>query len=163
MIEAKDIYQLEEKAEDAILAHVRNSLSDHTIKFYPALSTNEYAEPSVFFGAMQSDNLSENAGFTGHRTFNLMLTIRTAAFIDRDESYRESRTFHAELRSRILYVLDSAGIVASLNAIAPDTLIFSMANIGQITRSADNENNAFVSTIAIECIVNPEDDEVPDE
>lgn len=159
MIDKATIWQLEEKTEDCFTAVLLDEFNGFDVFVEPGMSASEYKEPGVYPVAMLAENLDENAGFTGHRSLAVTLTLRTHAGLDEDGSYRSSRSQHGRLKSRVMSVILQDDILEKLNAKSDGTIAIDQANVENLTRRMNTENSYHETAIIVDCVVRPVNDE----
>lgn len=157
MINPSSFWQLEEKAEDAVVAYVTSALLDHEVYVSTGFTADKPQYPAVFISAEESGNVAEGRGFDGNRTITIIANVRSSIFRDKNESFNTSRQEHADLKSRVLTVFAQTDILDLLNADTDGSITFNMANIEAISRSVNTEENYFQTSITIECYVRPVD------
>lgn len=147
-------WQIEEHVEDGITAYLE-SVAVSGVTYRTGYTTLDYVEPGVYTHVEESTNVSEDAQFTGHRGMTANITIRTRADTASNEELLTSRQQHAQLRSQILAVLAKTELVELFNAQAGDHVRFDYANIENIIRTIDSDNQAFVSVIILGITARP--------
>jgi hypothetical protein len=155
MIDPKTIWQLEEKTEDAFVAYLLDTFTGFDAHVAAGMSAAKYLEPGVYVVAMISENVGEQAGFTGHRELAVVFTLRTAAEIGTDGSFKTSRDQHGELKSRTMTALVKDDILALVNAKTDGTVKIDQANVEGITRGMNTEENYHETTITVLAIARP--------
>lgn len=158
MINTDTIWQLEEKVEDAFAAYLTAYLNDSKVFVGVAFSTAKYKEPGVYVGAEESDNVAENASFNGYRACSVSIVIRSHADTDSDANLGSSRAQHGAYKSRVIRALAQTDLVASINAVIDQSARVDMAEIGQVQRSVDADNNAFQTVVTVACYARPVED-----
>lgn len=141
-------FQTEEHVEDAIVAYLSGVLPSG-VYVGPAYSTADYKEPGVYVAFIDPENVSEDAGFTGHIQGMVNVMLRVHADVDSDENLKTSRQQFAELRSRIIYHLAQDNLRELLNAEISEHASIDKATLEGRRRAVDSDNNAFEAVITL--------------
>lgn len=133
-------WDLEERVEDAIVAHLK-SLVGVICDIRPARLIEEERFPMVVVQCGESNNENDNAQFNGQRRMNVTVAIVTEAINNSDqlttaELLQTARETHRALKSQVIGALASTALQDELNATQTAGLTFSMAHMTNQTRDA---------------------------
>ena len=146
-------WAIEEHVEDAIVAHLKASLSGD-LRVYAAGVEDEVTLPAVMVYCGDGQNVSESGLITGRRQFDVRVELRCEAAPLLDSSGAvlvTSRDRYREMRDQVSSVLFDNALHAPLNSIMPDRVLFSMAHT-TATTGRTVEERSFVSAWTVEVI-----------
>lgn len=141
-------YQTEFHTEDAFVAYLSGVLPSG-VYVGPSLSTVDYVEPGVYVAWHEVNNVSDDAGFTGHVAGMVKLTIRVHANIASNDEAKTSRQQLGELYSRVVYHLAKTDLKDLLNANISAHASIDQAILEPRMRGVDPEANAFEALVNV--------------
>lgn len=146
-------WALEEYCEDAIVKYLNDEIDSGDINIYTAWTDAEIKYPCAVVHAGKSSN-TEGTNFCGPREVDITIAVMTEAVATARQTARErNRT----ARNSVLTALAQDNLHDDINALSPDGVIFSLAYIGDITRSVESDKRVFMSEIQLICIASPEE------
>ena len=146
-------WAVEEYAEDAVKAYLEDELEDADITVYVAWTPDELKYPCAVVHAGKSSNV-EGTNFTGMRVVDMSVAVMTEAAAD---GIKSARVVHRNTRDKVVQALAQTALQDDLNALEPSGVVFSLAYIGDLTRSVETDQRVFVSEIQLITIAAPKD------
>lgn len=152
-------WDLEERVEDAIVAHIKALTG--TIKMCVPWRTVTRAQyPLVVVQAETSDNHSDTGEFTGRRAIPLTVNIVTEAVNKNGpkgtiEYLQTARDAHRAIKSEVIGALAGTKTHDELNELGTEGVEFSQACITQIT--ADAGDGKLTTMITVDVIAQPKE------
>lgn len=144
---------VEEYTEDAIVKYLASKLDDAVLNIYTAWTDEEIKYPCTVIHAGKSGNVAGTA-FNGIRTVDVTIAVMTEAAAAGAQTARQR---NAAARNLVIEALAQTVLQDDINALAPDGIVFSLAYIGDITRSVESDKRVFVSEIQLIIIVAPKE------
>jgi len=148
-------WDLEEKLEDALVSYLI-SQSDGSVRIFAAWDRDERQYPCAVVHVAESGPVSEPAAWHDSRELMAQVAVMTegADEVDSDaRTIRTARQRNADARSEIMNALAIADLNAQLVLQDVPDLALSMAQVTTTQRTV--ENQYLVTTINVECIVEP--------
>ncbi len=144
-------WALEEYCEDSIVDYLTSKVTEDTMNFYAAWSTEDIKYPCAVVHAGVSRNVGATE-FNGVREIDVQIAVMTDAKASTTETARErNRT----ARDAVLTALARTALHDDLNALSPKGVVFSRAMIGSSSRSVETDKRVFVTEITLETIASP--------
>ena len=146
-------WDLEERAEDAIVAHLKNTVPSVAMVI-PAKTVIQARYPLVVVEAQQSDNKNDTAPFTGKRRFNVRVAMAIEAInnngeIGSLESLETARERFRNVKSPILGALAGNELHDLLNDSGVDGILFSQAHLTTVLSDAGDGKITMEATLDV--------------
>jgi len=146
-------WDLEERVEDAVCAHIKN-LCATVAMVVPSRTIAKAKYPLVVVAIETSANKDESREFDGRRVMSLMVDIRTEAINQNGvegqiEKTQTAREHHRAVKSSVIGALAGKTVHDELNALGTEGVLFSMFAITTQTR---DQGDGEISTMQ-ECYV----------
>jgi hypothetical protein len=145
-------WAIEEYVEDAIVKYLNNALPADMFDVKTAWTTAEIKYPCVVVRAGASQNVTEQ--FTGHRNMVVGVLVMTEAVPNGLLAARNANRVH---RDAVIDALAQTALQDDVNALNPDGVAFSLAQMTGMDRSVEPEKRAFTTEITLEVIVSPKE------
>ena len=143
-------WALEEYCEDAFVSWLNSKLPANLLAVYTAWTDTEIKFPCVVVHCGKSGNVTGQ--FNGVRRVEVMLAVMSEAITQGSSSARvANRTY----RNAVIDALAQTNLESDLNGLSPTGVVFSHAEVGDITRSVEEDKRIFVSEITVNCIAAP--------
>jgi hypothetical protein len=146
-------FALEEYCEDAVVKFLNDEIDSGDINIYTAWTDAEIKYPCAVVHCGKSSNV-EGTNFCGPREVDITIAVMTEAAASADKTARER---NRSARDSVLTALAQDALHDDINALSPDGVAFSLAYVGEITRSVESDKRVFVSEIQLVCIASSED------
>lgn len=152
-------WDLEERAEDAIVAYLKANVGRAcVVRAAREVAVAKY--PLITVSAEESNNESDIANFNGRRRFSVTVTIATEAVnfnaetsqLEYVETARES---HRAVKSDVMGSLAGATVHEDLNETQYPGILFSQAHCTTQTRGV--EDNKLITVQTIDVIAQPKE------
>lgn len=136
-------WDLEERAEDAIVAYLKTTVGRATL-VRAAREVVEAKFPLITVSAGDSTNSSELANFNGLRRFDVVVIIQTEGVnynekLGQAEILETARETHRAVKSDAIGSLASTVLHDDLNALQPQGIVFSQAHLTGQSRGVEGE------------------------
>ena len=152
-------WDLEERAEDAIVAYLKATVGRATL-VRAAREVVAPKFPMITVSAGDSNNQNEPANFNGFRRFDVVVIIATEAVnyneqIGQAEELETARESHRAVKSDAIGSLASTALHDDLNALQPQGIVFSQAHLTAQSRGVDD--NCIVTRQTLDVIAAPKE------
>lgn len=133
-------WDLEERVEDAIVAHIKTLCTEIAMVIAERTIT-EVAYPLVVVAVESSNNHSDTGRITGRRDMTVSVNIVTEALnyngsTGGEEVLRTAREHHRVIKSSVIGALSGNNLHTILNDEGQEGVAFSQAYVGEQTRDA---------------------------
>lgn len=143
-------WAIEEFAENAVVAYLNKQLTAGLLNLYTAWTDEEIKYPCVVVNAGKSSNVIDP--FNGVRNVDIAVAVISEAV---PVGAITARNCNRTLRDAVIEALAQTALHDDLNALVPDGVVFSLAYIGDITRSVEADKRVFVSEIQLVTVASP--------
>jgi hypothetical protein len=143
-------WSIEEYAEDAVVAYLNSKLTTNLLAVYTAWTDTEIKYPCVVVHAGESSNVTGQ--FNGVRRVTMSLAVMSEVIT---QGVLSARVANRTYRDAVIDALAQTNLEADINALSPAGVVFSHAEVGDITRSVEDNKRMFVSEITLNCIAAP--------
>jgi hypothetical protein len=144
---------VEEYAEDAVKDYLADELDDYAINYYTAWTNEEIKYPCVVVHAGRSVNVA-GTDFTGVREIEMSIAVMTEAA---DSGDMPARTVNLNARNEVVKALAQTTLHSDINALEPQGVVFSLAYLGDMTRTVETDKRVFVTEIQLITIAAPKE------
>ncbi len=146
-------FAIEEYAEDALVRYLKNEIDDAALNVYTAWTNDEIKYPCAVVHAGSSSNL-DGVNFNGVRDVKIQIAVMTEAA---DSGGKTARDLNRAARDLVIKALAQSSLHDDINDLDPDGVVFSLAYIGDMTRSVESDNRVFASEIQLITIAAPKE------
>ena len=154
-------WDLEERAVDAFVAYLKTELGE-VAQVKPAIDFGTTTTfPLVNVAFEDSDNVNDDAQFTGARRIAITLEIGTECMSpNADESineamFRTAREVHRAVKNQVIGAIAYQNLADLLNATSPEGVVFTSAHMTR--QSISIEGNIIFTMQSIDCICAPKE------
>lgn len=152
-------WDLEERAEDAIVAYLKATVGRATL-VRAAREASPAKFPMITVAAGDSNNNNDPAQFNGFRRFDVVVTIATEAVnyneqLQQSEILETAREAHRAVKSDAIGSLSSTILHDDLNALQQQGIVFSQAHLTAQSRGV--EDNCIVTRQTLDIIAAPKE------
>lgn len=142
---------VEEYCEDAIKTYLESKIDSGDINIYTAWTDDEIKYPCAVIHAGKSSNV-EGTNFSGPRAVDISVAVMTEAVASTTQTARER---NRAARDSVIGALARTALHDDINLVINEGCVFSLAFIGDITRSVESDKRVFVSEIQLVTIASP--------
>jgi hypothetical protein len=152
-------FDLEERVEDAIVAHIK-AVTGGIKMVVPWRTQAIAAYPLVVVQCEGSDNHSDVGEWTGRRRLQVVVSIVTEAVNNNgdpgtDEQFLTSREIHRRVKSEVVGALAGTKVHEELNTIDVQGVLFSQCHI--VAQTADAGDGKLVTMQQLDVIAQPKE------
>lgn len=152
------MYDLEERAEDAVAAYLRTQVGD--MKVYEAWSFAQMEFPCVAVHCGETSPISETADWHDAREMKLTLAVMTEAADKTDDSGNvllTARQRNRQAKSDVIRALSTSGLCGLINATGTQGIFFSMIQLSTTGRTVDEGRKLLITTLTLDAIATPQE------
>ena len=147
------LWDIEERVEDAIVAHIKAMCSE-VAQVQAARQVTTAAYPLVVVSAEDSDNHNDTGRFTGIRRMDVSIAIITEAMnylgdTGSIEALRQAREHHRIIKSAVIGAIAGNEVHTDLNNRQPEGVVFSQAYCTRQTRDAGDGKLVTIQTLDV--------------
>ena len=151
------VWDIEERAEDAVVAYLKTKVSMASlIQGSFEITTAKY--PLIVVESKDSDNHTEDGEFTARRVLEIDVHIVTEALnlngkAGTEDVYLTARELHRKFKSSVIGTIAGTIVYKDLNALEPEGVRFSQAVMTTQTKEAGD--GMITTTQTLLCIIQP--------
>jgi hypothetical protein len=127
-------WDLEERVEDALVAHIQNACGDALV--IASRGLDEVVYPLIVVECGESDNSNDDATFNGLRRMSVLVVISTEALPNDIKTAMEN---HRRVKTAVIESLAVPAFHDYLNAQGHEGVQFSMAHITRQSRDVSDQ------------------------